>query len=145
FDLVYDDLGDTIVAATGFPGYDPSKVRVGRMTSSALPCSVFVPADDKQVELGQAVASDQWGNLVYGAAAVEDSEHFYTPDNTRVACASCHPDGGDDGQTWLFQAVGGVPRRTPALTGGLLATAPFHWEGDLPDLDALWASVGIGL
>jgi hypothetical protein len=36
---------------------------------------------------------------------------------------------------WSFTNIG--LRRTRSLVGGLLPTAPFHWEGDLPDLDAL--------
>jgi hypothetical protein len=59
-----------------------------------------------------------------------------------VACASCHPDGGDDGHVWDVGDAG--PRKTMALGGGLLSTAPFHWEGDLADLDALYAEIGIG-
>ncbi|MFT3771048.1 MAG: cytochrome-c peroxidase [Minicystis sp.] len=52
-----------------------------------------------------------------------------------VACAGCHPEGGDDGQVWLFEGIGA--RRTQNLTGGLMHRAPFHWRGELPDLDAL--------
>ncbi len=48
---------------------------------------------------------------------------------TDLACASCHPEAGEDGHTWLFQ--GSRPRRTQPLRGGLLDTAPFHWTGDL--------------
>jgi DNA-binding beta-propeller fold protein YncE len=48
-----------------------------------------------------------------------------------VACASCHPEGLDDGHTWLFPYGA---RRTQTLAGGVLATAPFHWSGDLPDM-----------
>ena len=52
--------------------------------------------------------------------------------NTRIggsSCAGCHPDGRDDGRTWLF---GEGPRNTPLLTTGFLAeTAPFHWAGEI--------------
>lgn len=48
--------------------------------------------------------------------------------NATVACASCHPDGRNDGRTWLF--VFG-PRNTPQLGGDILDTAPFHWPGDV--------------
>lgn len=44
-----------------------------------------------------------------------------------VSCASCHPDGRDDGRTWQFTFG---PRNTPQLGGGILETAPFHWPGD---------------
>lgn len=52
-----------------------------------------------------------------------------------VACAGCHPEGGDDGQVWFFDAIGA--RRTQNLSGGVMHRAPFHWRGELPDLDAL--------
>lgn len=48
--------------------------------------------------------------------------------NATVSCASCHPDGRNDGRTWLF--VFG-PRNTPQLGGDILDTAPFHWPGDV--------------
>ncbi len=51
-----------------------------------------------------------------------------------VACASCHPEGGDDGHVWKME---GHDRRTMPLQGGLSATAPFHWKGDLSDMNAL--------
>ncbi len=54
-----------------------------------------------------------------------------------VACASCHPEGEEDGLVWNLP----LPRRTPALGGGLLDSAPFHWAGDLRTLDALYAEV----
>lgn len=44
------------------------------------------------------------------------------------ACASCHPDGRDDGLTWQTQEG---PRQTPMLLGRLNDdTAPFGWLGD---------------
>ncbi|MGF1465325.1 MAG: cytochrome-c peroxidase [Sandaracinaceae bacterium] len=49
-----------------------------------------------------------------------------------IACASCHPAGGDDGHVWVFDPPG--PRRNQDLRGGLMATAPYHWTGDQPDL-----------
>lgn len=56
-----------------------------------------------------------------------------------VACASCHPEGGEDGRTWAFQGFG--RRRTQTLRGGILQTAPFHWAGDEADISALMNDV----
>jgi mono/diheme cytochrome c family protein len=42
------------------------------------------------------------------------------------ACASCHPDGLDDGLTW---ATPDGPRQTPALRGRVVDTAPYGWLG----------------
>jgi len=42
------------------------------------------------------------------------------------ACASCHPDGRDDGLVW---ATPDGPRQTPTLAGRLSGTAPYGWNG----------------
>jgi mono/diheme cytochrome c family protein len=42
------------------------------------------------------------------------------------ACASCHPDGRDDGLVW---STPDGPRQTPALAGRLAGTAPYGWNG----------------
>ena len=64
-----------------------------------------------------------------GGASAFDTGHalFHATTSARVACASCHPEGREDGQSWIFD---GAPRRTQSLAGGLLATAPFHWDGE---------------
>jgi DNA-binding beta-propeller fold protein YncE len=53
---------------------------------------------------------------------------------TSVACASCHPEGREDGHTWAFD-IG--MRRTQTVGGGVLGTAPLHWDGDLADVEAM--------
>lgn len=59
--------------------------------------------------------------------------------NSSMACASCHPDGHEDGRVWNFIDFG--PRRTQSVAGGILATAPFHWAGDLEGFDSLMSDV----
>jgi cytochrome c peroxidase len=61
------------------------------------------------------------------------------PGFSGLACASCHPEGGDDGRIWTFEKIGA--RRTQTLRGGILATAPFHWDGGLRDLGHLMTEV----
>jgi mono/diheme cytochrome c family protein len=60
---------------------------------------------------------------------------FHMNSGFGVACASCHPEGRDDGRVWQFAGIG--PRRTQTFAGGLIDTAPFHWSGDVSDLPAL--------
>ncbi|MCA9539237.1 MAG: c-type cytochrome, partial [Myxococcales bacterium] len=71
-----------------------------------------------------------------GGDACADAGHtlFHTDAGAGIACASCHPEGGDDGHVWQFDDA---LRRTPSLRGGLIGAAPYHWEGDLPDFGAL--------
>lgn len=64
---------------------------------------------------------------------------FHRGTAVNLACASCHPEGGDDGHVWLIDTIGA--RRTQSLRGGLLATAPFHWNGDAADLGSLMHQV----
>ncbi len=59
-----------------------------------------------------------------------------------IACASCHPEGGEDGRTWRFTDTG--DRRTQPLNVGLRDTAPFHWNGDLPNVGELMTEVFVG-
>lgn len=56
---------------------------------------------------------------------------FQTNSGAGLACASCHPEGREDGYGWAN--VEGV-RLTQTLEGGA-ATAPFHWDGALGDLE----------
>jgi cytochrome c553 len=64
---------------------------------------------------------------------------FHNATSGKLACASCHPEGGEDGRTWRFAGLGA--RRTQSLRGGIMDTAPFHWNGDMPTLDHLMHDV----
>jgi mono/diheme cytochrome c family protein len=64
---------------------------------------------------------------------------FHTMTPASIACASCHPEAGDDGRTWDIGAVG--RRRTQVIRGGLLGTEPFHWDGDQVDFPHLMDDV----
>ncbi|MGE3767649.1 MAG: cytochrome-c peroxidase, partial [Kofleriaceae bacterium] len=44
-----------------------------------------------------------------------------------LACASCHPEGREDGIVWDFAQEG--QRRTQSLAGHILQRAPYHWDG----------------
>ena len=77
-------------------------------------------------------------------SSVRDTGHelFHADVGAGLACMSCHGEAGDDGHTWLFHGFG--PRRTQSLGGGILATAPFHWEGDMRNFRHLVDDVMVG-
>jgi mono/diheme cytochrome c family protein len=78
------------------------------------------------------------GNVILlpGASVANDGhDTFHSATKAGIACASCHAEGGDDGRVWQFIGLG--PRRTQNLQGGVLARAPFHWGGDIPDMPDL--------
>jgi DNA-binding beta-propeller fold protein YncE/mono/diheme cytochrome c family protein len=71
-----------------------------------------------------------------------DMFHTNPGGGTSLACASCHPEGREDGRTWNFNVIGA--RRTQSIGGGILATAPLHWDGDMADLDQIMSDVFVG-
>jgi mono/diheme cytochrome c family protein len=79
-----------------------------------------------------------------GGDSVLDTGHelFHRDSGAGIACASCHPEGAEDGHVWHFNTVGA--RRTQALHVGLEGTAPFHWNGEERDLGHLMEDVFVG-
>jgi hypothetical protein len=63
---------------------------------------------------------------------------FHMDAGIGISCSSCHPEGGEDGHVWHFPD--GL-RRTLPLEGGVLERAPFHWDGTLSDMSALFSEV----
>jgi mono/diheme cytochrome c family protein len=56
------------------------------------------------------------------------------------ACADCHPEGRDDGLTWVTPEG---PRNTPMLAGRLHGTAPYGWSGgNAGPIEALTSTLG---
>jgi hypothetical protein len=114
----------------GPPGYETGLVFFAAPTNDARDYNQGVP------------------RFVYLPGAADTGlDMFQTPTKAGIACASCHPEGGDDGHTWTFRtASGSTPDgtssvRTQSLRGGILATAPFHWEGDMPGMRAICDNV----
>jgi|HubBroStandDraft_1064217.scaffolds.fasta_scaffold02840_3 mono/diheme cytochrome c family protein len=83
-------------------------------------------------------------SIVLSDVSREDTGHtiFHTNSGGSLACGSCHGEGGDDAQTWNFN--GTKPRRTPSLLGTVKGTAPYHWDADFADLQALVQNVYTG-
>ena len=75
-------------------------------------------------------------NIVLSSTSRQDTgvDIFHTQAGALMACASCHPEGGDDGHVWMLD---GKARRTPSLRGTIAGTAPYHWPGDESNLDSL--------
>src|SRR5262249_8375754 len=93
---------------------------------------------------GRLLVQTREPSLVVGNRAVTlpgnvvaDTGHelFHLGTQGALACASCHPEGREDGHIWTFAQLG--QRRTQAIGGGLLGTEPFHWGGDMRDFATL--------
>jgi hypothetical protein len=117
------------------PLYDPHGV-------DAEPIAVAFDANDEVVLQTREPAS-LWITTASGPYLIglspksrRDTGHdvFHVQAGALIACASCHPEGGDDGHVWQLD---GNARRTPSLRGTIAGTAPYHWPGDEPSLVAL--------
>ncbi|MBK8258085.1 MAG: c-type cytochrome [Polyangiaceae bacterium] len=64
---------------------------------------------------------------------------FHLAPNGMVACASCHPEGREDGHVWNFATIG--PRRSQSLRGGIQRTLPLHWDGDMANMHEIVSEV----
>jgi hypothetical protein len=88
--------------------------------------------------------SDGQAPISLSSQPASDTGHqlFHVDAGGGIACASCHPEGGEDGRTWSFACLG--PRRTQSLRGGLSGTEPFHWDGDMSNFSDLVQAVFVG-
>ncbi len=79
--------------------------------------------------------------IVLSTDSRADTGHaiFHSNSGGGIACASCHPEGAEDGRVWKFAKIG--QRRTQSLRAGISATAPFHWDGEFGDMGKLMDEV----
>jgi hypothetical protein len=95
-------------------------------------------------EPAQLVIMNDGGNvtpIALGGDSVADTgfDLFHRNAEAGISCASCHPDGTDDGHVWNFEGHG--LRSSQPLDVGLAGTAPFHWDGSLPEVGELMGEV----
>jgi cytochrome c553 len=98
---------------------DPNRIQVIENPSSCFGCTSY----SADVDMGGESRRDTGHDI------------FHTNAGAGLACASCHPNGGDDGRTWQFTDIG--PRRTQLFNMGIRDTLPLHWDGALPTFDSL--------
>lgn len=122
---------------------DDGQERLGPPTSVA-----FTPTGDLVIfypEASAIVVRTQAGpqarRISLGGQRANDPGRnvFHKQTQIGLACSSCHPEGRDDGLVWNFAQTG--PRRTQSLAGNLLERAPFHWSGDMTNLNVLMDDV----
>jgi hypothetical protein len=140
---------------------DANRVSTFRLDGSSSATAVGAPAVLAE-GLPAAVAFDVDGTLVLQSASpitlVRDGEPeihvgtrpdpnaevvrlFHVDSGVGLSCASCHPEGLDDGHVWVFLDAETSPilRRTMPLAGHLLSRQPYHWDASLPDPYAVMA------
>jgi hypothetical protein len=124
------------------PGTDPGTTMPGQPTAVAFrdstnvvvqlrePAALFLP--DKQVTI-----------LLPGESRMDTGHELFhkAPQGMgSLACASCHPEGGDDARTWNFDPIGARRTQTVGI-GNVTKTAPLHWDGDMAGMDNIMSEV----
>ena len=90
--------------------------------------------EKKGVELGPVLADSLRSDAVErGAELFRRGDDFRISDGGVMACASCHPEGRQDGLSWR---LGGAILQTPMLAGRVTNTEPYKREGLDPSLRA---------
>ena len=116
----------------------------GRLLVQSREPAVLHILDAQTIATGNAVPIPLGGTqVVLSATSRDDTGHdiFHAVAGAPIACASCHPEGGDDGHVWILD---GNARRTPSLRGTVAGTAPYHWPGDEPSFTVLANDVYTG-
>jgi len=132
--------GGTMGPVAGFCGPDPVQegepIAVAFAGDDTVLVQIREPAE-LLVLRGLKAETAQKTIVPLSSVSRADTGHALFHDNSSggLACASCHPEGHDDGRVWDFDCEG--PRRTQDPSGGLVGTAPFHWNGDLADFSSL--------
>jgi YVTN family beta-propeller protein len=120
-------FGDSAGPSSGVPSPDFRE-------APAQPRATEPPAGTRFV---RPIALRQSREAAYGVDPSSDAVRrgrrvFTNARNPRLskegqfACATCHPDGTDDGLVWFIKDG---PRQTISLAGRLADTAPFNWVG----------------
>ncbi|MFT4627342.1 MAG: hypothetical protein ACI8PZ_006026 [Myxococcota bacterium] len=103
----------------------------------------FTPALGAPVYLTRAPLQLVWGTNVLELAPTSPEsaafERFHVDPGFGVSCASCHPEGHDDGRVWTFRTKGA--RRTQTLGLDLAELSALHWNGEFDDMRTLLTDV----
>ena len=137
-DVVFSaPLPDEEAGDIAFPACD-----VAELFAMRMPTAIDVRADGRAVFFARGTQElrDAEGGIARLAPEplwedIAFHEFFTRVGRAPMACATCHPEGAEDGHVWHFEGVG--PRRTQTTAGNIVGTAPFHWSGDVPDMDVI--------
>jgi mono/diheme cytochrome c family protein len=145
--------GNDLVFVSTLDGFDQdSAAQFGefndaRPISDGQPVAVAFSGKDQIIVQSREPAAiinlDTGARIDLPGESARDTGHDIFHRNTGgvspVACASCHPEGGDDAKVWNVAPIG--PRRTQVLRGKLSETFPLHWDGQMKSMDNIMQEV----
>lgn len=139
--LFVQAVGDLPRAGAAAPvGCQPAANRLDAQPAGQVVAVAYSAAGTLFAQTRQPAAiwrADTGTTISLAGDSRADTGHFLFHANSGggLACASCHPEGAEDGRVWELVCSG--PRRTQSLRGGVGGTAPLHWDGaevDFPHL-----------
>ena len=89
-----------------------------------------------QVELDRISLIDEEvlpDDVLLGLQIFHDAGDSRMAGDAYISCASCHPDGGEDGRVWDFTQRGEGLRNTQSLRA-MPPEGPFHWTANFDEL-----------
>lgn len=116
---------------------DGSRLFVDQSLAGSI--AVIDTATDLQLTEVQVTAIPLSSQLLNGKRLFNSSDDPRMARDQWIACSSCHFDGEADGRTWFFPDG---PRNTPSLRGAGW-TLPWHWSGDLDELQDVESTIRI--
>jgi hypothetical protein len=147
FETLGPDGGAAVAPSiTGELGFGAVGTAVAKLPSTGGEQAIavaFDPANELLVQSREPAtlrildaAHTAWRTVPLSSDSRSDTGHaiFHSAAGALIACASCHPEGADDGHVWLLDDE---QRRTPSLRGTIAGTAPYHWPGDEADMPTL--------
>ncbi|HSO34616.1 MAG TPA: cytochrome-c peroxidase [Labilithrix sp.] len=132
------EAGDAFSCTLGYrPVFAPGMQLTSVAFASSGAAVVALSREPAALLVVDPVNGHQRTPIALAPESREDTGHaiFHSNSGAGVACASCHPDGRDDGHAWASKELG--RRRTPSLLGTIANTAPYHWNGEAKDMPAL--------
>jgi len=162
---VTDDRRILVAVAGAEPGTDaPGRLLVVDDTSfdTDNPChepEILEPAGSDVLTSvawdpsGRVVTLGEWPVRLYldGEARFQSTDRpqtdplavkqFHRTPQFGVSCASCHPEGNEDGHTWHFltdRSNEVLLRRTQPLGNDVLSAPQLHWDGEFETFDDLF-------
>jgi DNA-binding beta-propeller fold protein YncE len=90
-----------------------------------------------KVDPGPTLVASSLGDKQHKGLVMFETASAAVSQAGALACASCHPDGRADGLSWRIEKT---ELQTPLLTGRMVGTHPFKWDGGDKDLRASLAT-----
>lgn len=141
---VIDAFSHQIVGSVSNLGLNPTDIqRVDEhlyiyswLTREIIAVSIVDPLRPELVWQRSFIESEPLNeSVLWGKQLFHDASDPRMTRTGYIACAHCHPNGDDDGQTWDFTDRGEGLRNTTSLWGrGSMDMGPFHWSGNFDEV-----------